>query len=73
MALPFTSARIKSCDTEAADLEHHLKELRVEAKMRHSVLEGVVESWQDRSQIFSGANFMSAILVSCISPYLEKH
>jgi len=59
--LPSISARINSC--AVADLQHTLKE---RTEIRHSVLP---ENWQDRSSdtlIFSGACFISPVLISHI-------
>ena len=61
--LPSTSAKIK-WHAAAADLQRPLQEFRLGSRNEASVLRG---NWQDRlsdSWIFSGADFMSPILVS---------
>ena len=40
--LPFTSARIKSCAAAADDLQHPLKDFRVESRNEASVLGGKI-------------------------------
>ena len=44
--LPSASTRIKSCATAAADLQHSLKEFRVESRNKALCALG---NWQDRS------------------------
>ena len=61
--LPSTSLRVKSHAAAAADLQHALKEFRVESKnVTLCPLEKV--SGQVFRQIFSGADFISPVLIS---------
>ena len=58
-----TSTRIKPWAAAAADLQHSLKEFRVESRNQALC---APENWQDGSldsQIFSGADFMSPVLI----------
>ena len=65
MCLPPTSTRITSHAATAADLQHSLKELRVENRNEESVLRG--KTGMTGLQMFSGADFMSPFLYLIIS------
>ena len=68
--LPFTSKMIKSCSAAAAEPQHPMK--AVQSGRINEALCDQGNTSEDRfsdSQIFSGANFMSPIL---ISPHVQK-
>ena len=61
-----------ACHTAAADLQHPVKEFRVESRNEAFCAGGCGGGWQDRSSdssIFSGADFLSLTLES---PHIEK-
>ena len=68
--VPSTSKRIKSCSAATAELQHPVK--AVQSGRINEALCDQGNTSKDRfsdSQIFSGANFMSPIL---ISPHIQK-
>ena len=67
--LPGTSMRIKSCAATAADLQHPLKEFRVEGRNEAFCAPRKLAG-QVFTQIFSAADFLSSIL---LSPHTQKN
>ena len=62
--LPSTSLRTESCAAAAADFQHSLKSSGWRGEMKHSVLREKLTGRSSDSYIFSGADFISPILVS---------
>ena len=62
--LPSTSMRTESCAAAAADFQHSLKNSGWRGETKHSVLREKLTGRSSDSYVFSGAAFISPILVS---------